>query len=193
MAPTVVPPSTTFAWDKLAFGLYPTNGYASLVWSNGTWGPITWVTEPYLKLHVGSGESTLHLKSEVQRSQKLTEVLLHSRTELRRLYLRGTQGVPSPRRPGQDLQVSLSLDLVLEFGSSSLPARPLANAARLNHSASIVSMPDVPEELFLQAINLAVARNLELVPAHAPYGTSGSMYVRPLYVSALLHISDSPS
>lgn len=49
-------------------------------------------------------------------------------------------------------------------------------------------MPDLPEELFLEGVHLAVARNLEFVPPHAPYGSSGSMYVRPLMVSPFLHL-----
>lgn len=41
-------------------------------------------------------------------------------------------------------------------------------------------MPEVPEALFLEGIELAVARNLEFVPPHSPNATSGSMYIRPL-------------
>lgn len=61
--------------------------------------------------------------------------------------------------------------------------RPKDNAARINHSGSIVSMPPLSEATFLEGVNLAVARNLEWVPKHAPYGASGSLYIRPLYVS----------
>ncbi len=61
--------------------------------------------------------------------------------------------------------------------------RPKDNALRFNHSAAVVSMPEVPEELFLEGIEIAVGRNLEFVPPHAPNGLSGSMYVRPLLVS----------
>lgn len=81
MAPTQIQPSDSFPWDKLAFNLwvqkrdsssasrmytsahtrpsytrYPTHGYAKFTYSNGAWGDIEWVKEPYLKLHVGSGE-----------------------------------------------------------------------------------------------------------------------------------------
>lgn len=41
-------------------------------------------------------------------------------------------------------------------------------------------MPQVPEDLFLEATHLAVARNMDLVPPHAPNGVNGSMYIRPL-------------
>jgi branched-chain amino acid aminotransferase len=53
----------------------------------------------------------------------------------------------------------------------------------------MISLPPVPEELFLEAVHLAsielctrtdfgsVARNAEFVP---PYGLGASMYIRPL-------------
>lgn len=50
-------------------------------------------------------------------------------------------------------------------------------------------MPSIDESLFLNAVNLAVARNLEFVPPHAPYGASGSMYIRPMMVSIVLTCS----
>ena len=45
----------------------------------------------------------------------------------------------------------------------------------MNHSADIVSMPELAEATFLEAVHLAVARNLEWVPPHAAYGATGSM------------------
>lgn len=36
-------------------------------------------------------------------------------------------------------------------------------------------MPGIEEAMFLDAIHLAVAKNLEWVPPHAAYGSSGSM------------------
>lgn len=75
--------------------------------------------------------------------------------------------------------------------------RPKDNAARLNvsketninlhlsssrsshfapqHSAEAVSMPELPEELFLEGVHLAVARNGDLVPPHAPNAVNGSL------------------
>lgn len=41
-------------------------------------------------------------------------------------------------------------------------------------------MPEVPQELFHQAVHTAVAKNLEFVPPHSAHGASGSLYVRPL-------------
>lgn len=51
------------------------------------------------------------------------------------------------------------------------------NAARMQHSAQILSIPPVPEDLFLKCVNLAVAANAEFVP---PASTGAAMYVRPL-------------
>ena len=54
--------------------------------------------------------------------------------------------------------------------------RPDRNARRMQHSAEVVSIPPVPEELFLQACLAAVALNAEFVP---PHETGAAMYVRP--------------
>lgn len=51
----------------------------------------------------------------------------------------------------------------------------------MNYSAAAISMPEIPEEMFLEACHKAVAKNLHLVPPHAPHGSAGSMYLRPLY------------
>ncbi|KAG8664408.1 Aminotransferase fpaps4 [Fusarium poae] len=55
--------------------------------------------------------------------------------------------------------------------------RPTSHAARLIHSASVVSMPPVPENLFLDCVHMAVAKNAEFVP---PHDFAGNMYIRPL-------------
>lgn len=52
-------------------------------------------------------------------------------------------------------------------------------------SAAVVSMPPIEEEKFLEAVALVVGRNLDLVPKHAAFGASGSMYIRPLMVCLL--------
>ncbi|GAO13526.1 hypothetical protein UVI_02015980 [Ustilaginoidea virens] len=60
--------------------------------------------------------------------------------------------------------------------------RPRRNAERLQRSAQVVSMPEVPVELFMRACRAAVARNAEFVP---PHETGGGMYIRPqLYGSS---------
>lgn len=42
--------------------------------------------------------------------------------------------------------------------------RPQENAKRINHSASFVSIPDVPSDMFIDAVKRCVAGNLEFVP-----------------------------
>ncbi|RDA95931.1 hypothetical protein CP533_5891 [Ophiocordyceps camponoti-saundersi (nom. inval.)] len=60
--------------------------------------------------------------------------------------------------------------------------RPGRNAARLQHSADVVSMPHVPLDLFVRACRAAVALNAGFVP---PHETGAAMYVRPqLYGSS---------
>ncbi|GAA6028219.1 hypothetical protein JCM8097_006923 [Rhodosporidiobolus ruineniae] len=58
--------------------------------------------------------------------------------------------------------------------------RPKENAARLCYSGAAISIPDVPEELFLEGLEMVVGKNLALVPPYAPHGGKGSMYIRPL-------------
>jgi len=60
--------------------------------------------------------------------------------------------------------------------------RPDRNALRLQRSADCVSIPRVPEDVFLAAVHAAVALNADFVPPHA---TGAAMYVRPqIYGSA---------
>jgi len=60
--------------------------------------------------------------------------------------------------------------------------RPDRNAARMQHSASFISMPPFPEDRFIEACRAAVALNAAFVPPHA---TGAAMYVRPqLYGSS---------
>ncbi len=55
--------------------------------------------------------------------------------------------------------------------------RPDQNAKRIQHSASYICAPAIPEEHYLQCVNLAIAANAEYVP---PHETGAAMYVRPL-------------
>ncbi|TLD11455.1 hypothetical protein PspLS_11923 [Pyricularia sp. CBS 133598] len=67
--------------------------------------------------------------------------------------------------------------------------RPDRNAKRLQHSAEYVSIPPVPESLFLQAVKAAVACNAEYVP---PHESGASMYIRPLVFGSGAHLGLSP-
>jgi branched-chain amino acid aminotransferase len=57
--------------------------------------------------------------------------------------------------------------------------RPDQNAKRLNVSAQRILMPDVPEQMFLDACVQVVKANLRWVP---PYGSGASLYIRPYLV-----------
>lgn len=47
----------------------------------------------------------------------------------------------------------------------------------MRRSASAAFMPEVPEELFMEAIHKVVSKNVDYVP---PAETGGSLYLRPL-------------
>jgi branched-chain amino acid aminotransferase len=55
--------------------------------------------------------------------------------------------------------------------------RPRENAKRMAATARRTCMAEVPEDMFVDACQRVVKANIEFVP---PYGTGGSMYVRPL-------------
>jgi branched-chain amino acid aminotransferase len=55
--------------------------------------------------------------------------------------------------------------------------RPDQNALRFARSALRVSIPPVPTDLFMRAVNTAVGMNTDYVP---PHGTGASLYVRPM-------------
>ncbi|KAI0567704.1 branched chain amino acid aminotransferase [Gracilaria domingensis] len=55
--------------------------------------------------------------------------------------------------------------------------RPDENAKRMEASAERLVIPPVPKELFLQTVHMAVRENIDYVP---PYGSGGSLYIRPL-------------
>ena len=53
------------------------------------------------------------------------------------------------------------------------------NAKRLNKSAARLLMPEIPEETFIQACMDVVRANEDFVP---PYGSGGTLYLRPLLI-----------
>ncbi|KAG0309981.1 hypothetical protein BGZ99_000742 [Dissophora globulifera] len=68
--------------------------------------------------------------------------------------------------------------------------RPDANARRMLYSADLCSMAPVPEKLFIEACERAVANNLEFVP---PYGSGGALYLRPLLIGTGAEINLYPA
>ena len=57
--------------------------------------------------------------------------------------------------------------------------RPMANAARFNRSAARMSMPGLPEDAFVRALELLVTQDRDWVPATAAQGGEESLYLRP--------------
>lgn len=59
----------------------------------------------------------------------------------------------------------------------------------MQHSASFIAIPQPPIELFLEAVQLAVAKNAEFVP---PHETGASLYIRPLLFGSSAQLGLSP-
>lgn len=68
--------------------------------------------------------------------------------------------------------------------------RPDENAARMAESARRLCMAAPSQEMFMDACRRAVEANREFVP---PYGTGGSLYVRPLLIGSGPKIGVDPS
>ena len=68
--------------------------------------------------------------------------------------------------------------------------RPEENAKRMAITARRTCMAEVPEEMFVEACKRVVKANLDFVP---PYGTGGSMYVRPLLFGSGAQIGVAPA
>lgn len=67
--------------------------------------------------------------------------------------------------------------------------RPRKNARRMQHSASFISIPEVPEDHFTKCVHLAVALNAEFVP---PHRTGAAMYIRPLLFGSSAQLGLNP-
>lgn len=55
--------------------------------------------------------------------------------------------------------------------------RPEENAQRMQSSCRRVKMPELPTDVFVDAVKRVVRDNIEYVP---PYGSGGALYIRPL-------------
>lgn len=66
--------------------------------------------------------------------------------------------------------------------------RPEENARRLNSSINYLMMPEFPEGKFVDAVKKVVKDNLDYVP---PYGTGGSLYIRPVIIGTTPQIGIS--
>lgn len=68
--------------------------------------------------------------------------------------------------------------------------RPDENARRINSSARHLLMPEFPVEKFVEAVKTVVKDNIDYVP---PYGTGGSLYIRPVMFGTTPQIGVAPS
>ena len=68
--------------------------------------------------------------------------------------------------------------------------RPNRNAARLNDSLRKLLMPEIPEEKFIDAVMQVVKANEHFVP---PYGTGGTLYIRPFVIGVGDNIGVKPA
>ena len=57
--------------------------------------------------------------------------------------------------------------------------RPDMNSKRMNRTADRLMMPQYPEDKFIEAVKQVVRANEEFIP---PYGTGGSLYIRPMEI-----------
>ena len=68
--------------------------------------------------------------------------------------------------------------------------RPDENAKRLNLSAERILGPTIPVDFFNELVRRVVLDNIEFVP---PYGSGGSLYIRPLYIGVGPQIGVAPA
>ncbi len=68
--------------------------------------------------------------------------------------------------------------------------RPEENAKRLQSTANHIMAPEVPHDIFMEAVFQVVKDNADYIP---PYGTGGSLYIRPLLIGTSAQIGISPS
>ncbi|THW07540.1 branched-chain amino acid aminotransferase [Aureobasidium pullulans] len=67
--------------------------------------------------------------------------------------------------------------------------RPEHHGLRLGRSAAFISIPQVPVDLFCEAVNLVVSQNAEFVP---PYGSGATMYIRPVVIGLSSMLAPAP-
>lgn len=68
--------------------------------------------------------------------------------------------------------------------------RPRDNAMRMAKTARRTCMAPVPEEMFVDAVRRVVVANCDYVP---PYGSGGSIYIRPLLIGSGPQIGVAPA
>jgi branched-chain amino acid aminotransferase len=68
--------------------------------------------------------------------------------------------------------------------------RPEKNAARFQHSARTLAMPELPVETFIEACDALVAQDVDWVPQH---GGEASLYLRPFMIANEIGLGVKPA
>lgn len=68
--------------------------------------------------------------------------------------------------------------------------RPDMNSKRMNRTAERMLMPTYPEDKFIEAVKKVVKANEEFIP---PYGTGGSLYLRPMEIGIGANLGVRPA
>ena len=68
--------------------------------------------------------------------------------------------------------------------------RPALNSERMNRTASRLLMPEVPQVLFITAVEEAVRANYSWIP---PYGSGASLYIRPMLIGVGENLGLNPA
>jgi branched-chain amino acid aminotransferase len=68
--------------------------------------------------------------------------------------------------------------------------RPDENARRISESSQYIQGPEIPDDIFINAVKKVVKDNIEYVP---PYGSKGALYIRPVVIGTDPRIGVTPS
>jgi branched-chain amino acid aminotransferase len=135
-------------WSSLTFKYMDVRCHVRSVWRDGGWGPLEFVEEPYLKMHIAA--TCLHYGQEA------------------------FEGLKAFRCKDGKVRIF----------------RPEANGERMFNTARRACMAQVPVAMFVDAVRRVVKANEDFVP---PYGTGGSMYIRPLLIGTGAQIGVAPA
>ena len=64
------------------------------------------------------------------------------------------------------------------------------NHKRMNNSADVLMMPEIPEKIFEEALTKTIELNKDFVP---PYGSGASLYLRPLLIGTGAQVGVKPA
>ena len=134
---------------------------------------------------------------------ELTFSLTQTRAMYRARCELGGEWQPGELQPFQNLELSPAA-CVLNYGQGLFEGlkayrandgrillfRPAMNAARLRNGCRRLSMPPVPEDIFLSAVHDVVSENADFIPPN----NDGALYIRPLVFGsgAILAVAPAP-